>query len=136
MQSAIERIHESEKVVEIEQPTLDEVPEDDRAIVQNVLYAILACKHPDRLCTSWSVSCTNTQYVITALLPESDWDVSLVDLELVQSVSPLRIVSVALVFQSGNRVKLLVKILNGKQRVQLTEGDLVVRKKKRQIMSL
>ncbi len=37
-------------------PTLQGVKHDDRAMVRNVLYLLHACKHPERMCTAWSVT--------------------------------------------------------------------------------
>lgn len=70
MQTQTERAERSAQLVSIPPAALDEIPEVDRVLVQNVIYAILACKHPERLCTSWSATCTASHHIITAMLPE------------------------------------------------------------------
>jgi hypothetical protein len=117
-------------VISFDHASLDEVAEADRALVQNVIYAILACKHPDSLCTSWAVTCTPTHYVVSGLLPSGDFDVSLVDMELIQSISPLRISSVSVVC-AQEKTRLVIKVLNHLQRVQLTKADVVFTQKRR-----
>jgi hypothetical protein len=116
--------------IAIDNASLDEVAEADRVLVQNVIYAILACKHPESLCVSWGVTCTPTHYVVSGLLPPADFDVTLVDLELIQSISPLRISSVAVV-SSQDKTKLVIKILNHMQRVQITQADVLFTQKRR-----
>lgn len=117
-------------VISIDQASLDEVTEVDRPLIQNVIYAILACKHPDSLCTSWGVTCTATHYVISGMLPMGEFDVSLVDMELIHSISPLRISGISIV-NSQDKNKLVIKVLNHMQRVQLTQADVVFTQKRR-----
>lgn len=124
MNTQIARIEQKNKVLSIDEPDLDEVAESDRPLVSNVIYAMLACKHPESLFTSWSVNCTNTHYIVSAMLPSSDFDISLVDLELINSLSPLRISGISIV-SVNNKCKLVVQVLNGNQRVQLNEGKKV-----------
>eukprot|EP00961_Rhodomonas_salina_P180888 2441458-Rhodomonas_salina.1 len=96
MNTHIARIEQKNKVLTIDEPDLDEVAETDRPLVSNVIYAMLACKHPESLFTSWSVNCTSTHYIVSAMLPPSDFDISLVDLELINSLSPLRISGISI----------------------------------------
>ena len=132
MSEATERCTNKDKVVTIDTLTLDEVSDDDKPLVQNVIYAILACKHPEQLCTSWSVACTATHYVVTGVLPTSDFDINLVDLELINSVNPLRITSISIV-NANDKNKLVVKVLNKSQRIQLTEGELIITQKRQRL---
>jgi len=111
-------------------PILDDVTENDKPLVQNILYAIYACKHPDKIFTSWTVTCTPTTYVITANMPDENFDMSMSDLQLIHSVSPLRISSVSIV-NANAKNKLTVKVLNEKQRVQITEDEIVVTRKRK-----
>lgn len=90
-------------------------------MVENVIYAIQACKYPAQLCSTWSVTCTNSHYIVNGTLP-LDFDVSMVDMELIHSVSPLRINCISIVQTNhGAQNKLQVKISNCRQRLQLTE---------------
>lgn len=132
MNTATERCINKDKIVTIDTLTLDEISDDDKPIVQNVIYSILACKHPEQLCTSWSVACTPTHYVVTGILPDTDYDISLVDLELINSINPLRITSISVV-NANEKNKLVVKVLNKNQRLQLTEGELIITQKRRRV---
>lgn len=61
-----------------------------------------------------------------------DFDVSLVDLEFIQSLNPMRISSISVVSTDG-KMKLVVKVLNHKQRVQMSEADLIITQKRRRV---
>ncbi len=37
-----------ETVIELDPAILDEVPEQDKVLVNNVIYALYICKHPER----------------------------------------------------------------------------------------
>lgn len=117
-------------VICLDQASLDEVAEDDRPLIQNIIYAILACKHPDPLCTSWGVTCNTTHYIVSGMLPCNDFDVSLVDMELIQSISPLRISGISVIC-GQEKCKLVIKVLNHMQRVQLTQADVLFTQKRR-----
>eukprot|EP00961_Rhodomonas_salina_P293354 3933684-Rhodomonas_salina.1 len=132
MEAQLERLEKCNSIVSISPAALEEVPEVDRPLVSNVIYAILACKHPERLCTSWSVACTPVHHVVSGILPENGFDISLVDMEFLHSLNPLRISSISVVC-SDTKSKLVVKVLNHKQRVQLTAGELVITQKRRRM---
>eukprot|EP00961_Rhodomonas_salina_P204158 2755036-Rhodomonas_salina.3 len=127
MDEAEERVAKHEDVLSVDTLLLEEVSEEDRPLVQNTIYAVLACKHPERLCTSWNVVCAKTHYIVNTILPAGDFDISLSDLELINSLSPLRITNIAVVSESG-KCKLVVKILNSRQRVQLSEVLTIIRR--------
>ena len=120
----------ADEPIVMEPPELDEVSENDKPLVQNILYAIMACKHPEKIFTSWTVTCTATTYIITANLPDENFDIHLGDLELIQTVSPLKIASISLANTNGKN-KLVVKVLNEKQRVQITEMEIAVTRKRK-----
>ena len=55
-------------------------------MVRNVIYLLHACKHPERLCVSWSVSNTRNGYEVTGLLdPNKDFEIFKEDLDLIHS---------------------------------------------------
>lgn len=127
------RVEEARAVLESPECKLPEVDEEDRPLVHNVIYSLMVCKHPEALCTSWSVSCTATHYNVTAVLPD-EFDVGLTDLELIQSLNPLRIASVFVTVSDG-KGKIVVRVLNHKQRVSMTQADLIITQKRRRIWS-
>lgn len=71
--------------------------EEDRALVLDVLAAIKACRHPEQLCVSWSVSPVTGGYMITAYLPPpssskgSTMEITHDDLGMIESVNLLRV---------------------------------------------
>eukprot|EP00961_Rhodomonas_salina_P016602 223730-Rhodomonas_salina.1 len=131
MEAAIDRVAQAARpIAAIDPLSLDEVAEDDKPLVQNVIYALLACKHPERLCTSWAVTCTSCHYIVTGSLAAGDFEINLVDLELIQSVSPFRILSVGVV-GANDKCKIVVRITNDRQRIQLTQADIIITHKRR-----
>jgi hypothetical protein len=111
-------------------PQLDEVAENDKTLVENVLYAIMTCKHPEKFFSSWAVSCTATTYMVAANMPDENFDLNMSDLQAIHSVSPLRIASISVANTNGKN-KLLVKVLNEKQKVQLSETEITVTRKRK-----
>jgi hypothetical protein len=133
MDIAISRVTEMSKtIVAIDPPVLGEVSENDRPLVTNVLYAIIAFKHPERLCVSWSVSCTPTHYIVCGVLQDGDFDVELKDLQIIQSVNMWRISYVG-ISRLQEKNKIIVKVFNEKQKVAVTESDMFITHKKRKL---
>ncbi len=122
----------SKTIVAIDPPVLGEVSENDRPLVTNVLYAIIAFKHPERLCVSWSVSCTPTHYIVCGVLQDGDFDVELKDLQIIQSVNMWRISYVG-ISRLQEKNKIIVKVFNEKQKVAVTESDMFITHKKRKL---
>lgn len=96
--------HGDEAISEI----LSEVAcDEDRMLIMDVLNAIRVCRHPDRLCTSWTVSpLDGTGYTLLAYLPRAQSqhvEVTHDDINLVESVNLLRVrVGVAQFAQVGS----------------------------------
>lgn len=90
----------------VPEPTLDEVADEDKPLIQSIILAMQAVRHPEKLFRSWSVVIDPSGYLVTGMLP-TDFELNLSDLELLQAVNPLRITSVRVVQSNGsNQVKL------------------------------
>jgi hypothetical protein len=136
MDLAISRVAEMSKtIVAIDPPVLGEVAENDRPLVTNVLYAIIAFKHPERLCVSWSVSCTPTHYIVCGVLQDGDFDVELKDLQIIHSVNMWRISYIG-ISRSQEKNKIIVKVFNEKQKIAVTESDMYITHKKRKLFPM
>lgn len=130
------QMHKAHRVMPIE-PELPEVADEDKTIVRNVLYAIWVMQEEAVHCLSWNVQTTPTAYIVTVNIG-SVFSVSLMDMQIVRDMSPLRIEHVMLRNPIQAQVDgepagccITVKVLNSSQKVSLTEAD-VVRLKKRQ----
>lgn len=85
----------------VQEPTLEEVADEDRSIVTSVLLAMQAVQYPTKVFKSWTVGIEPTGYLITGMLPP-DFEVSLSDLEMLHFVNPVRIANVRVVRSNGS----------------------------------
>lgn len=113
---------------------LEVVHEEDRPIVKNVAAAIEALK-VDRIFTSWTVVIGNGGYVLNAYIADSaDCELSSRELDIIHSVSPLRVISAAMARQSG-KLMLRVRITDRNEPIMLTEVTIShVRKRSRWLL--
>lgn len=109
---------------------LQGVHEEDRPVVRNVIRAIEVIK-AEKLFTSWTCTVHKGFYIITAYMADGDWELGLKEIELVQEVNPLRVVSVSVQYHGG-RHGLRVKISDKAEPLMLTETQIVhIRKRSR-----
>ena len=121
--------------ITMSEPALQGVKQEDRNLVRNVIYLLHACKHPERLCMSWSVANTRNGYEVTGLLdPSKDFEIFKEDLDLIQLVDPLRIQSIA-VRKAGDAPQILIKVLSRCEPVMMTELEVLTVQKKRRMAS-
>jgi hypothetical protein len=119
--------------ISMTEPALQGVKQEDRILVRNVIYMLHACKHPDRLCVSWTVSNTRNGYDVTGFMdPAKDFEVWKEDLELIAQVDPLRVQSIS-IRKSGETPQILIKVLSKSEPVMLTELDVVTVHKRRRL---
>ena len=119
--------------ISMTEPALQGVKQEDRILVRNVIYMLHACKHPDRLCVSWTVSNTRNGYDVTGFMdPAKDFEVWKEDLELIAQVDPLRVQSIS-IRKSGETPQILIKVLSKSEPVMLTELDVVTVHKRRRM---
>jgi len=124
---------EASPKIQMAEPLLQGVKQEDRAMVRNVIYLLHACKHPERLCVSWSVSNTRNGYEVTGLLdPNKDFEIFKEDLDLIHLADPLRIQSIS-VRKTGDAPQLLIRVLSRSEPVMLTELDVLTVQRKRRI---
>jgi hypothetical protein len=119
--------------ISMTEPALQGVKQEDRILVRNVIYMLHACKHPDRLCVSWTVSNTRNGYDVTGFMdPAKDFEVWKEDLELISQVDPLRVQSIS-IRKSGETPQILIKVLSKSEPVMITELDVVTVHKRRRL---
>ena len=115
------------------EPQIQGVKQEDRSMVRNVIYLLHACKHPERLCVSWSVANTRNGYEVTGLLdPHKDFEIFKEDLDLIGLADPLRIQSIS-VRKRGDAPQILIQVLSRTEPVMMTELEVLTVQKKRRM---
>jgi hypothetical protein len=115
------------------EPALQGVKQDDRTLVRNVLYMLHACKHPERMCTSWSVTNnrTGSGYEIIGLIDQSkDYEIFKEDFDLIKLADPLRVQSISL-RKSCDALQIVIKVLSKSEPVMMTEIEVMSIQRKR-----
>ena len=108
--------------ITMSEPALQGVKQEDRTLVRNVIYLLHACKHPERLCMSWSV--TNARvgngYEVTGLLdPSKDFEIFKDDLDMIKLADPLRVQTIS-VRKTGDSVQIVIKVLSRNEPIMMT----------------
>jgi hypothetical protein len=120
--------------ISISEPALQGVKQEDRNLVRNVIYLLHVCKHPARMCVSWSVANARSGdgYEVTGFLDSGkDFEIFKEDLDLISLADPLRVKSIS-VARTGDSSRIVIKVLSHSEPVMMTELDvLTVQRKKR-----
>lgn len=122
--------------ITMNEPALQGVKQEDRILVRNVIYLLHTCKHPERLCTSWSVTNARTGngYEITGLLdPSKDFEVFKDELDLIKLADPLRVQPISL-RKTGDTVQIVIKVLAKSEPIMMTEMEVFTVQKKRKLV--
>ena len=122
--------------ITMNEPALQGVKQEDRTLVRNVIYLLHTCKHPERLCTSWSVTNARTGngYEITGLLdPSKDFEVFKDELDLIKLADPLRVQPISL-RKTGDTVQIVIKVLAKSEHIMMTEMEVFTVQKKRKLI--
>lgn len=85
---------------------------EDKSLILDVLHAIRICRHPESLCTSWTVTPTSTGYTLIAYLPKPTGKVAMSapveithdDINLIECVNNLRVRVGVAMFPSSSSV--------------------------------
>lgn len=109
----------------------EDIPDDDRVVLHNVLTAMHACG----ACHSYRVDTTQTGFLIRGLLSDEAFEIDSDDIFLVGEVCSLRVERVAVARTAGQN-ELVVKVLNTKQRVMIAGSATFTACKKRKLMRL
>ena len=109
----------------------NDIPDDDATLLHNVLTAMQALD----ACRSYKVHVTTVGYLIRGALRADTFEIDGEDLHFIASVSPLR-VERTLVARAAGRNEILVKVLNGRQRVMLADAATFIAVKKRRLALL
>jgi hypothetical protein len=122
--------------ISMNEPSLQGVKQEDRTLVRNVIYILHACKHPERLCMSWSV--TNARagsgYEITGLLdPSKDFEIFKDDLDLIKQADPLRVQPIS-IRKTGDTSQIVIRVLARSEPIMMTELEVFTMQKKRKLV--
>lgn len=119
--------------ISMTEPALQGVKQEDRILVRNIIYLLHACKHPERLCVSWTVATTRNGYEVTGFLdPAKDFEILKEHLDVISLADPLRIQSIS-VRKTGDSPQILIKVLSKSEPIMMTELDIVTVQKKRRM---
>lgn len=120
------------------EPELPEVPDDDKMLIRNIVYSVMALNSHDPFCKRWQVQCISKGYIVVFFLTPK-YAISLHDIVSVRDINPLRITNVVICEDSDNtegskqsRPLLKFQVLNHQQPVIQYETEVVkVRKRAR-----
>ena len=119
--------------ISMTEPSIQGVKQEDRTLVRNVIYLLHACKHPERLCLSWSVSNTRNGYEITGLLdPAKDFEIFKADLDMISMADQLRVQSIS-VCKRGDAPQIVIRVLSRSEPIMMTELEVLTVQKKRRM---
>lgn len=129
---------EAPGVLEMQEPELPEVPDADKPVVRNVLYATWALQQASdgSPCVSWQVASKSDGYLISVSFGPS-FSIAFSDLRVIQDVNITRIASI--VVRNPEKLNedkigavLVIKVLDQQQPIRLSEVEVVrVRKRTR-----
>jgi hypothetical protein len=122
--------------ISMNEPSLQGVKQEDRTLVRNVIYVLHVCKHPERLCMSWSVTNarTGSGCEITGLLdPSKDFEIFKDDLDLIKQADPLRVQTIS-IRKTGDTSQIVIKVLARSEPIMLTELEVLTVQKKRKLV--
>jgi hypothetical protein len=120
--------------IEMTDPTLQGVKQEDRVLVRNVIYLLQTCKHPGRLCVTWNVASTRDGYTVTGFMdPAKDFEVFKEDLDTIAIADPLRIQSIA-IRKSGETPQIVIRVLSMSEPIMLTEMNIITVQKRRRVV--
>ena len=113
---------------EAEEPVVDfELPQDIGEEDEHLLTGILSVLCSTELCHGYKVQIMppphQNAFLIRGALHEDVFEVSLDDMHFIQNADPLRIEKIVVSRCGGGNNELVLKVLNSKQRVILTESS-------------
>jgi hypothetical protein len=118
--------------ISMNEPSLQGVRQEDRTLVRNVIYLLHACKHPERLCMSWSVTNKGKWYEITGLL-FNDFEIFKDELDMIKLVDLLRVQHIS-IRKTGESVQIVIKVLAMSEPIMMTEMEVLTIQKKRRMV--
>jgi hypothetical protein len=143
-------IPEKMQVLMDKEPELPEVASDDKVLIRNIIYTVMALNKVDPFCKGWQVQCVNRGYIVIFFL-NPGFAVSVHDMVMIRELNASRITNVMVnatpvkdtsvsttnkdsaSASSFGKPVLRVQVLDCKQPVMYYDADVVrVRKKGRQ----
>jgi hypothetical protein len=121
--------------IRIEEPVIDEVRPEDRALIKDVIALLECLQHPNKLCKCWTVQTLDQSYEVLATVntAAAETEIFLEDLQTLQQLDPLRITSVSVRHVNGvPQIKL--RVLGAAERVCVYTTDVIRVIKKRRLL--
>jgi hypothetical protein len=129
------------------EPDLPEVPTDDKMLIRNIIYTVMALNRSDHFCSGWQVQCVSKGYMILFFL-NPDFAISIHDINMVRDLNSSRICNIVIISPplnhatGSNETKMAISghsktimrvhVLDCKQPVMHYDADIVrVRKRAR-----
>ncbi len=121
----------STAVVQIEEPSLDGVKEEDRSAIREIISVLHSLQIPSPICKSWAVTVTpnGQHYDIIAHLTGNDCEVYLEDMEVVRRLDNPRFVSISVKVLPTPHIR--VRVASRDVPVSVTECDIIRIRKRR-----
>jgi hypothetical protein len=113
------------------EPDLSEIAAQDRVLVRNVIYTIVALNKQNSFCKEWHVSTVGQNYVVRFTL-EPSYSVSLIDMLFVKNVSSQRIGNI-IIQSDGTNTTLSIQVLKYDQPIVIYETDVIRVSKKMRV---
>ena len=102
----------------------EDISEDDEALLHSILCALYSLD----ICKGYKVDTStappHTFFLIRGQLCNESFEVEMDDLHLIKSANPLRIEHIV-VARAGGQNELVIKVLNSKQRIMLTDSSML-----------
>jgi hypothetical protein len=103
------------------EPDLPDVAEQDRILVRNIIYMVLALNEQSSFCKEWNVQTIGVNYLIRFNLQESA-SLSFIDLQMIKDISLQRIGNIVI---HTLPAMLSIHVLRYDQPVVVFEADII-----------
>jgi hypothetical protein len=123
---------------EITDATLDDVHDDDKGLVREVISLLSAMQHPCSVCKSWSVNLVGTNYEVNGFIDTksgSEWEVFYEDLDLIRQLDYARVGPIS-IRGTGASVHVRVRVTAKSVPVMVTQCDIIRVQKRRRWFGL
>lgn len=124
----------TQHAVEINEATLDDVHDDDKALVREVISLLSACS----VCKSWSVNLAGKNYEVCGFIDTksgNEWEVFYEDLDLIRQLDYGRVGPIS-VRGTSSSVHLRVRVTARSVPVMVTQCDIIRVQKRRRWFGL
>ena len=123
----------SQHYTDISEATLDEVHDDDKNLVREVIGILSAMQHPCSVCKSWSVNLVGKNYEVNGFIDtksSNEWEVFYEDIDLIRQLDYARVGPIS-IRGSGVSVHIRVRVTAKSVPVMVTQCDIIRVQKRR-----